>query len=84
MGPPHNRRFLAEMMVNEEVVGHGMGKSKNEAHQAAAKIALTVLNQWPVDEEEPIALLKVPKGYCGKTESHYSQKNGARHPHRGC
>jgi ribonuclease-3 len=53
VGPPHNRRFLVEVMVNDEVVGHGSGKSKKEAQQAAAKMALTVLNQWPTDEGDP-------------------------------
>ena len=43
-GPSHNRTFYIEVLVNGEVTGHGSGKSKKEAQQAAAKVALEALN----------------------------------------
>ncbi len=42
-GPPHNRTFDIEVFVNQESLGYGSGKSKKEAQQNAAKMALTSL-----------------------------------------
>jgi ribonuclease-3 len=55
IGPSHDKTFFVEVMVNHEVIGHGEGKSKKEAQQSAAKMALTVLNELPeaeLSEEE--------------------------------
>ncbi len=41
-GPDHNKTFEVDAMLNSNVVGHGIGKSKREAEQAAAKAALTL------------------------------------------
>lgn len=49
-GPSHNRTFHIEVLVKHEVVGFGMGKSKKEAQQSAAKVALEVLNE--LDESD--------------------------------
>ena len=43
-GPSHNRIFYVEVLVNGETVGYGSGKSKKEAQQSAAKVALEALN----------------------------------------
>lgn len=43
-GPSHNKTFYIEVLINQEVVGHGSGKTKKEAQQNAAKMALDVLN----------------------------------------
>lgn len=50
-GPPHNRIFTIEVMVGQEVVGRGQGKTKKEAQQQAAKLGLMCLN-GPLDEED--------------------------------
>lgn len=42
-GPPHNRTFEIEVVINDEVCGVGSGKSKKEAHQKAAKLAVISL-----------------------------------------
>ncbi len=42
-GPDHNKIFNAEVKLNDSVVGTGIGKSKKEAEQAAAKYALESL-----------------------------------------
>ncbi len=42
-GPPHNRTFEIEVFVNEESLGYGVGKSKKEAQQKAAEMALASL-----------------------------------------
>lgn len=39
-GPDHNKKFVLEVLVNGESQGHGTGKSKSSATQAAAKDAL--------------------------------------------
>ncbi len=38
-GPDHQKRFTAVVMVDDEPVGQGMGRSKKEAEQAAAQQA---------------------------------------------
>lgn len=40
-GPDHLKQFTVEISVNREVYGRGVGKSKKEAEQKAAKEALT-------------------------------------------
>lgn len=42
-GPDHNKRFVMEVGLNEDVLGVGEGKSKKEAEQLAAKIALKTI-----------------------------------------
>lgn len=42
-GPPHNRRFLVEVMIDGKPGGQGWGNSKKEAEQKAAKAALDIL-----------------------------------------
>ncbi len=42
-GPPHDRTFEIEVFVSDESVGYGSGKSKKEAQQKAAHMALTSL-----------------------------------------
>lgn len=49
-GPSHNKTFYVEAIVNGEVLGYGSGKSKKEAQQSAAKLALESLNALDEDE----------------------------------
>ncbi|WP_042271958.1 ribonuclease III [[Clostridium] dakarense] len=39
-GPDHNKRFVMQVGSNEDVLGTGEGKSKKEAEQLAARVAL--------------------------------------------
>lgn len=39
-GPPHDKRFVAEVYLKEQVIGRGVGSSKKAAEQAAAQDAL--------------------------------------------
>lgn len=39
-GPDHNKRFIMQVGINEDVLGTGEGKSKKEAEQLAARTAL--------------------------------------------
>jgi len=41
-GPPHDRTFTAAAVIDDEVVGTGVGRSKKDAEQAAAEQALEV------------------------------------------
>jgi ribonuclease-3 len=42
-GPAHNKEFVSKVSLNEEQLGIGTGKSKKEAEQHAAQMALEVL-----------------------------------------
>lgn len=42
-GPPHERLFTSEVVLDGEVLGQGRGKTKKVSQQAAAKEALEVL-----------------------------------------
>jgi ribonuclease-3 len=42
-GPPHAKIFTVGVFVNNELLGEGMGKSKQEAEEKAAQIALKKL-----------------------------------------
>ena len=44
-GPPHDRRFVAEVLVDSQVVGTGRGTSKKAAEQAAAAEAVADLDE---------------------------------------
>ncbi|NMA91289.1 MAG: ribonuclease III [Amphibacillus sp.] len=39
-GPSHDREFIAQVKINNKVVGIGHGRTKKESEQRAAKIAL--------------------------------------------
>ena len=43
-GPDHNKNFSSEVILNDEVIGAGNGKSKKSAQQSAAKDALAKLD----------------------------------------
>ncbi|WP_338753964.1 ribonuclease III [Bacillus sp. FJAT-52991] len=42
-GPAHSKEFVAQVSLNDEVLGNGQGKSKKEAEQCAAQMALAAL-----------------------------------------
>lgn len=44
-GPAHNREFITQVKLNGEAYGIGIGKSKKESEQQAARIALTKLHE---------------------------------------
>ncbi len=50
-GPPHARVFVSEVRVGARILAHGQGRSKKQAEQEAAALALTVWNQKPGSEE---------------------------------
>lgn len=43
-GPDHNKSFVAGVTLNNELLGKGVGKTKKEAEQRAAKAALDRIN----------------------------------------
>ena len=43
-GPPHDRSFTAAAVIDEEIVGTGVGRSKKDAEQQAAREALASVN----------------------------------------
>jgi len=44
-GPPHDRTFEVEARLNSNVIGRGVGSSKRQAEQNAAKEALSLFGQ---------------------------------------
>lgn len=52
-GPDHDKRFTADVYIEDEPMGTGIGRSKKEAEYNAAREALERLeNEDPVTEEE--------------------------------
>ena len=43
-GPDHDKRFVVGVFLNEDIIGKGSGKSKKNAEQEAAKMALQKLS----------------------------------------
>jgi len=54
-GPDHSKTFEVETDLRGEVVGRGAGRSKKDAEQAAAKLALDALSRRFVPPLEPPA-----------------------------
>ncbi len=50
-GPAHNRTFVSRVLLNNQELGIGRGKSKKEAEQQAAQNAMVSLNQSLHKEE---------------------------------
>jgi len=50
-GPAHNRTFVSRVLLNDQELGIGRGKSKKEAEQQAAQNAMVALNQSLHKEE---------------------------------
>ncbi|WP_066193975.1 MULTISPECIES: ribonuclease III [Gracilibacillus] len=44
-GPAHDREFFAVVTINSKIIGKGVGRTKKEAEQRAAKQALDRLNE---------------------------------------
>ncbi|HEY9839564.1 MAG TPA: ribulose-phosphate 3-epimerase, partial [Candidatus Obscuribacterales bacterium] len=55
-GPDHDRLFHIQVSINEQVIGHGSGRSKKKAEQESARHALVQLNLLARDNEEPTPL----------------------------
>jgi ribonuclease-3 len=49
LGPDHAKRFDVEVELRGEVVGRATGRSKKDAEQAAARLALEALAASPID-----------------------------------
>lgn len=45
-GPDHNKIFEMNVIINDQIVGTGAGKSKKEAEQLAAKMALNRIDEF--------------------------------------
>ena len=44
-GPDHDKQFTAQVLLNDRVVGEGIGSSKKRAEQDAARVALENLKK---------------------------------------
>lgn len=44
-GPDHNKKFYMNVVVDNEIIGSGMGRNKKEAEQMAAKQALLKIGE---------------------------------------
>ena len=44
-GPDHDKRFVFTVSINGAVVGKGEGRTKKEAEQMAARMALETLDK---------------------------------------
>ena len=50
-GPAHNRTFISRVLLNDQELGLGHGKSKKEAEQQAAQSAMVMLKQSKLEGE---------------------------------
>ena len=72
-GPDHEKIFEIEVFINNQLVAKGMGKSKKEAEQSAAFMALEALRKKSkVKDEESIIRLEKGDGivWGGKRPRH--------------
>jgi len=46
-GPDHAKEFTVEVLIGDEIYGHGQGSSKQDAEQAAAMLALAAIEHRP-------------------------------------
>jgi ribonuclease-3 len=53
-GPDHSKVFEVELELKGEVIGRGAGRSKKDAEQAAAKLALETLNGRLAEATAPL------------------------------
>ena len=44
-GPDHDKQFTAQVLLNDQVIGEGIGSSKKRAEQDAAKVALETMKK---------------------------------------
>ena len=51
-GPAHNRTFVSRVMLNGKELGIGNGRSKKEAEQQAARIAINRIIRISYEQEE--------------------------------
>lgn len=60
-GPDHNKTFEVKVLLGEEELGRGSGKSKREAEHHAAEAALELLtSQQPAAAETPASSQRTP------------------------
>ncbi len=53
LGPPHDRTFVVEVWIERRRRGRGVGKSRKEAEQRAARMALKALQREPIKPLRP-------------------------------
>lgn len=51
-GPDHDRRFTVEVFLGTQSLGVGRGRSKKDAEQAAAAVALKFVQHYTIDSPE--------------------------------
>jgi ribonuclease-3 len=49
LGPDHKKTFVIQVLINEEVEAEASGKTKKEAQQSAARLALEKIKQSAVE-----------------------------------
>ena len=69
-GPEHNKTFLMEVLVDNQVIAQATGKSKKEAEKNAAKIAYRrIIDNFPKEEKQTT-------GNHEKSRKHYRKRRG--------
>jgi ribonuclease-3 len=52
LGPDHKKTFVIQVLIDEEIVAESTGRTKKEAQQAAARLALQKIQQSAVDSRQ--------------------------------
>lgn len=61
LGPDHSKTFEVEVELRGEVLGRGAGRSKKDAEQGAARMAVEALAARPAEAVEPSAVAAPPE-----------------------
>lgn len=68
-GPAHDRRFTFQVVIDEKEFPQAEGKSKQEAKNAAAQLAVEILNKKQADSHMDASEIKLTGNYVGAVNS---------------
>jgi hypothetical protein len=82
-GPDHRKLFQVEVRVRDEVIGRAQGRSKKEAEQEAARLALERLRQEPDVRQQESGTGRKQESGIGSQESGTGTGAAGRHEGEG-
>ena len=63
LGPDHSKTFEIEVELRGEVLGRGSGRSKKDAEQGAARLAVEALAAMPIEPVPPLPPGRAPPAF---------------------
>ncbi|EGW10169.1 Interferon-induced, double-stranded RNA-activated protein kinase [Cricetulus griseus] len=74
-GPPHDRRFTFQVIINGEEFPEAEGRTKQEAKNAAAQLAVERLNENKADSQTDASEGLLSGNYIGLVNSYAQKEN---------